>query len=107
MLEKSTQEIASREPESLLEEWGEHHNFLGIGCRDVLPSGRLPLEHEAIREKVILNQLEDLAFIHNRLLEHVWVGSGHDREEETLRWGIEASTGGGIAQEGEERKERG
>jgi hypothetical protein len=47
-------EVRRREPESLLKNGGEHHDFLGIGCRDVLPSGRLPLEHAAIREKVIL-----------------------------------------------------
>jgi hypothetical protein len=55
MLEESAKEVTRRKPKSSLEEGGEHHNFLGIECWDVLPYSRPPLEHGAIWEKVILN----------------------------------------------------
>jgi hypothetical protein len=41
--------------ESPPEERGKHPNFYRIGCWDVLPFSRSPLEHNVIREKVILN----------------------------------------------------
>jgi hypothetical protein len=48
VLEESAKEVTSREPKSSLEEGGEHHDFLGIGCWDVLPYGKSPLEHGMI-----------------------------------------------------------
>jgi hypothetical protein len=55
MLEESVKEVVGREPKFPLEEGGEHHDFLGIGCWNVLPYGRPPLKHGTIREKVILD----------------------------------------------------
>jgi hypothetical protein len=35
-------EIVDWETEPMLEERGEHHNFICIGCWDILASGRVP-----------------------------------------------------------------
>jgi hypothetical protein len=77
MIEESMEEVAGRKTESTLEEWGKHHNLLGIGCRDVFPSSRTPLEHGAIREKAICNYFANFALICNGLLKKVWMWSGH------------------------------
>jgi hypothetical protein len=55
VVEKATKEVASRETESPLEERAEHQDLFSIGCRDVLPFGRLPLKHHAVREEMILD----------------------------------------------------
>jgi hypothetical protein len=55
MLEKAMKEVMGREPESPLEERRKHHNLLRIGCWDVLPFSRSPLEHGMIQEKVVLD----------------------------------------------------
>jgi hypothetical protein len=47
----------------------------------------LPLQHSAIREKVIYNELVNLAFIYNEHLKQMWVQGGHGREEDLLRQG--------------------
>jgi hypothetical protein len=43
VVEKSTQEIASRESKPTVEERGKHHNFVRIGCGNVFSSGGPPL----------------------------------------------------------------
>jgi hypothetical protein len=63
MIKKTTEEVASREAKSTLKERGEHHNLICIRCRNVFPSGTTPLQHDAVREKVVRNQLADLTFI--------------------------------------------
>jgi hypothetical protein len=78
-------EITGRETESALEEDGEHHNLLGVGCQDVLPFGRLPLKHHEIQEEVILSEFEDFSFVRDGLLEHVWMGGDHGEGKEDLR----------------------
>jgi hypothetical protein len=54
MMKESTKKVAGWEPKSPLK-GGKHHDFSGIGCWNVLLGGRLPLKHNVIREKVILN----------------------------------------------------
>jgi hypothetical protein len=54
MLEESAQKIASRKAKSTLE-GGKHHDLIRIGCWDIFPSSRTPLEHGVIREKVVCN----------------------------------------------------
>jgi hypothetical protein len=54
VLKESVKEVACRKPESPLK-GGKHHDFLNVGCQDILPCGRPPLKHNAIREKLILN----------------------------------------------------
>jgi hypothetical protein len=68
-LKESVLEIMSEKSKSPLEDGGEHHNFFGTGCQDVIPCDRSPLEHGTIQEKVILTQFGNLAFIHDGLLE--------------------------------------
>jgi hypothetical protein len=46
-----------------LEEGGEHRNFIGAGCWNVLTGGGVPLQNLTVREKVARNKLTDLAFI--------------------------------------------
>jgi hypothetical protein len=50
MIEESTEEVASRKAESTLEEGGEHHNLIRIGCWDVFPHGKMPLQHRVVWE---------------------------------------------------------
>jgi hypothetical protein len=51
VVQESTEEVTGRKTEPALEEGGEHHNLICIGCRDVLTSGRVPLQHRAVWEK--------------------------------------------------------
>jgi hypothetical protein len=55
MAGKAAEEVTGRKAKSTLEEGGEHHNLFSVGCWDVLPFGRPPLEHCVIREEAILN----------------------------------------------------
>jgi hypothetical protein len=65
---ESTKEIADREAEFALDEGTKHHNFIGIGCGKIFIGSGMPLQHSAIREKVIRNELANLAFIYNEHL---------------------------------------
>jgi hypothetical protein len=49
-------ESASGETESMLEEGGEHHDFIGVGSRNVFIFCRLPLEDGTGGEKMILDE---------------------------------------------------
>jgi hypothetical protein len=71
MLEKAVKEIAGEKTESALKEGKEHHNLLCVGCRDILPFGRPPMENRVIWEVMILDEFEDFTLIRNGLLEHV------------------------------------
>jgi hypothetical protein len=42
-IKESTKEIVGREAKSGLEEGGEHHNLICIGCGEVFAGGRTPL----------------------------------------------------------------
>jgi hypothetical protein len=99
MVEKTAEEVIGGKTKSM-QEGGEHHNFLSVGCWDVLPFGRPPLEHCTIRVEAILNQFEDFAFICDRVLKHFWVGGGHGKGKENPKRGIEGSTRGRCAQGG-------
>jgi hypothetical protein len=63
VIKESAEEITSWEAESLLKEGGKHNNFIHIERRKVLTSGVAPLQHIAIWEKVVHNELADLTFI--------------------------------------------
>jgi hypothetical protein len=86
MIKEATEETAVGEAKSVLEEGRQHHNLVGIGCRDVFPFCRPPLEHLAIRKKVIFDQLEDFALICGGFLEYPLVGGDHDGREKNPRW---------------------
>jgi hypothetical protein len=94
VVEKTTENIVGREAESTLEKGRKHHNLFGVGCSDVFPFSRMPLEHRAIREEAVLNQFEDLAFIHDRLLEQTWMRDGHGEGKENLRRRFKGTRGG-------------
>jgi hypothetical protein len=55
MIKEATQEVVGWKSKATLKERGKHHNFLGIGCWDVLSNSRLPLEHGLIWEKTIFD----------------------------------------------------
>jgi hypothetical protein len=84
VVKESAEEITSREAESTLKGGGKHHNLIRIGCWDVFPGGKTPLQHGAVWEKVICNKFENLAFIHDGWLKQVWVRGGHGWEEVSL-----------------------
>jgi hypothetical protein len=55
VVKKTSEEVVGGKTESMLEEGRKYHNFFSVGCRDVFPFGKLPLEYRASREEVILN----------------------------------------------------
>jgi hypothetical protein len=63
VVQESAEEIVDREAEPTLKEAGEHHNFICVGCRDVLAGSRVPLLHRVVLEKMVHNELADLIFI--------------------------------------------
>jgi hypothetical protein len=56
VVKESTEEITSWEAKSTLKEGGEHQNLIHVGCWDVFPDGKTPLQHGAVREMVIRNK---------------------------------------------------
>jgi hypothetical protein len=68
VVKESAEEIAGQEAESTLE-GGEHHNLICVGCGEAFTGGKTPLQHHTIWEKVICNELANLAFICNECLE--------------------------------------
>jgi hypothetical protein len=70
VIQESAEEIADRETEPMLE-GGEHHNFICVGCWNVLVGGRAPLQHRVVWEKMARNKLAYLIFIRNGWLEQV------------------------------------
>jgi hypothetical protein len=77
MIKKTVEEVVSWESKSALEERREHHNLIHIGCWNVFPNGRKPLQHSAVQEKVVCIQLADLTSIYDGPLEQVRVRGGH------------------------------
>jgi hypothetical protein len=71
------EEVSSQEAESTLKEGGKHHNLICVGCWNVFPSDRTPLQHCMIGEEVVRNELVNLALIHDGWLEKVQVRGGH------------------------------
>jgi hypothetical protein len=65
VIKESAEEIASREPESALKEGRKHHNFIRMGRRKIFTGGRAPLQHGAVREKVVRSKFADLTFIYD------------------------------------------
>jgi hypothetical protein len=45
VIKESAEEVLGREDESTLEEGRKHHNLNCIGCRNVFPGGRTPLQN--------------------------------------------------------------
>jgi hypothetical protein len=43
VVKESAEEITGREAESALKKGRKHHNFVGIGCRKIFTSGKVPL----------------------------------------------------------------
>jgi hypothetical protein len=78
VVQESVEEIIDRKTEPTLEEGCEHHNFIGIGCRDVLTGSRAPLQHRAVWEKMAFNKLVNLIFITNGVgARRPWPGKGN------------------------------
>jgi hypothetical protein len=69
VVQESTEEIVGWETEPVLEVGGEHHNFICVGCQDILAGGRVPLQHRTVWVKIARNKLASLIFISNRWLE--------------------------------------
>jgi hypothetical protein len=97
VIKESVEKVAGREAKSALEKGREHHNLSCIGCRNVLPGGKMPLHDDAIQKKVIRNKLVDFAFIRNGRLEEMLVRGGHRGGERSHQHGVGASTKEGIA----------
>jgi hypothetical protein len=79
VVKKDAEEIVDQESKSALEEGGKHHDFVGVGCWNVLTVGRAPLQHLTVREKVARDELTDLAFIGDCWLQQVWVWGAHGK----------------------------
>jgi hypothetical protein len=92
VIKESAEEVASREAKSALEEGREHNNLCRIGCRNIFPDGRMPLQNCAVWEKVIHNKLVDFTLIRDGRLKKVWMQGGHGWEEGSQQHEIGAST---------------
>jgi hypothetical protein len=97
MIKESAEEIASREAKSALEEGREHHNLNRVGCRNIFPGGRTPLQDDAVLEEVICNEFTDFTFICARWVEKIWVRGGHHGGERLQLHRIGASAKEEIA----------
>jgi hypothetical protein len=75
---KTAEEFVGRKPKPALEERRQYYNLIGIGRGDVYPFSWTPLEHFVVREKVILDQLEDFTLICGAFLEHFGMGGGRE-----------------------------
>jgi hypothetical protein len=73
VIKESTEEVLGREAESTLKEGRKHHNLGCIGCRNVFPNGRTPLQNCVIQEKMIHNKLADFILIRDGRLKKVQV----------------------------------
>jgi hypothetical protein len=91
-----TEDIIDQEAKSMLEEGGKHDNLIRIGCWDVFPGGRTPLQHCAVPEKVIHDKLVDSILIHNGRLEKVRMLGGHSWGEGSQHHKVRASVKVGI-----------
>jgi hypothetical protein len=60
VVEKTTENIVGREAESTLEKGRKHHNLFGVGCSDVFPFSRMPLEHPRLGRKQFSTNLRIL-----------------------------------------------
>jgi hypothetical protein len=81
MMKDIAHKFTGRKPKSMGEEGRKHHNLIGIGCGDVFPFHRCPLEHLTVGKKLIGDQFEDLILICGGCLEHLEMGGGHGVEE--------------------------
>jgi hypothetical protein len=55
VVKKFTEEITGRKMICTLEEGRKHYDFFSVGCWDVFPFGRPPLEHDTSGEEAVLN----------------------------------------------------
>jgi hypothetical protein len=104
VVKESTEEIVGRDAESTLKEREKHHNLIRIGCCDVFPSGRMPLQHDTVWEKAVHNEFCESHF-HPRGMTKTgasarrpWLGrnfvttrdrrerGGRDHEKEGEKW---------------------
>jgi hypothetical protein len=90
VIKESAEEITGWEAESTLK-GGKHHNFIRIGFTKIFTSGRAPLQHGVLREKVVRDEFADLTFICDGWLKQMLVWGGHGWEEALLRRGINMS----------------
>jgi hypothetical protein len=79
VVQESVEEIIDRETKPTLKEGDEHHNFICVGCRNVLVGGRVPLQHNVVWEKMARDKLVNHIFIRDRWLEQVWVRGSHSQ----------------------------
>jgi hypothetical protein len=77
VIKQATEEIVARNSKSPLEEGFWHHNFSGVGSRNIFTFGHLPLEHGLHGQEVVLNKSENLFLINGWGLWHLGVWGGH------------------------------
>jgi hypothetical protein len=63
VIKKATKEFTGWETKPALKEGGEHHDFVGVGSRNVFIFCWSSLEDGTGGEKVILNDFEELALV--------------------------------------------
>jgi hypothetical protein len=56
VVQKAVKEFTSGKAKSTLEDGRQHHNFIGVGSGNVFPLRWPPLEHDAIREKMVFDK---------------------------------------------------
>jgi hypothetical protein len=69
VVQKTVKEITDWKTKPTLEEGGEYHNFICVGCQNVLTGGRAPLQHPTVWEKMAHDELVNLVFVSDRWVE--------------------------------------
>jgi hypothetical protein len=57
VIKESTEKVTGQKAASALEESGKHHNLVCIGCRNISAGSWMPLQHGAVRKKVVREEL--------------------------------------------------
>jgi hypothetical protein len=96
LVEQAMKEITGGEPKSPLEKGFWAYDFVGIWCRDIFTLSRPPFENDAGRKKMVIDQLEDLAFINGGFFEHFWARCSHGGVKRVLREGSAREKRNGV-----------
>jgi hypothetical protein len=59
-MKKAVEKVAGGKIESSLEKGCQHHDLVGMSSRDFFILGRPPLDHGAVRKKMLSYELEEL-----------------------------------------------
>jgi hypothetical protein len=83
VMKEDTEKITGKEAKSSLEKGSQHHDFLGMRGGNFFIFCRPPLNHDTVREEMLLYKFKQFLFIDEGGLELLGVRGSHGMEEET------------------------